>query len=300
VTSLREQHEALEAQMAAIRRRAVDESRKLTAGEAEQLNDLSVERASVYRAWQQERLRTEPSNIIAGADIFKQSARKRQWQRWALVLVAAVILGVMRYERYNDRQATGSNYTPSQAQTWATETITEEQQALFNLLPPVSALPDGFETGGEWTESLDDLAWEDNERRLQLIAWGFEDAVFRYYLLPDETLSTGAGGLYDLDVELVEYGSREQALEAAEYDYSEAVKVADENARTMSAVDEPIVGDLAAAISEPFVTYGVELRQVTLWIVDGPFQYKFWSISDDPAVPPPALIEIARETVALN
>lgn len=299
--SLHEQHNTLEARIAAIRQQIAAEGRKPTADETVQLNELSIERAGVYRAWQEERSRTEPSNIIAGSDVFRQSMRKRQLQCWALAIVAAVILGGMRYERYDDGQAVDAGYTAPHAQTLTDERVTNEQQALFDVLPPVTALPEGFELSDEWPLTLDDLTWEGEDgaaRRHQLISWGFENAVYRYYVLPEDRLSEGVDGLYDLDVELTEYGSREQALDATEVDQAGDLATSDVSSPTVIEVDEPI-GDLAIAHSEPYVTYGAKLNWVTLWVIDGPLQYCFRSIASEPGLPP-ALIEIAKQTVALN
>lgn len=285
--------ERLDAELAAVRQRASDPGRELSDDERARLNALSIERAAAWRALQAERAQAG-SYIVSGGEVFRQADRRRQRMRLLFVGVVVLLLVVARGQHFIGPDSTAAD-TVSYGGSGEPK-FTRAEQALLELLPPDTVLPEGFSVGSTWAETASDTAdfyLEDHDAAMvRLVDWGFEATIYRWYELDERLTTAGVDGVFEITVQLTRFGSVADARAAAAYERDDTLTIdwAAGDARELPVV-EPL-GNATLAVVYPEATFGIELSMIELWVVDGPLLYHYSATASEPAVPD-ALLALA-------
>jgi len=302
-------YERIEAEMAALRAWAEAQGRSLTDEERQQLNEMSIERATAYRVWQAERNRANAGRIVTGHQIFRLADGRRQWKHWTLVGGAVILLAFFRVQRYSDRQSAASD-TFISTYSLDRQSLSPMETHLLDMLPDHNSLPDGFTVEWEQSRTIEDVASDGDsfESHLnRLTEWGFAGSITRHYELSDVLRAEGSRDLFELSVELYKYGSVNDATDAAEFERDnwlrwmnddDAFDYVNQEHGDVLEVDEHF-GDSTLAVQTPDATFGAGHFQVYLWVVDGPYLYEFWTVTDQPIIPE-ALMDLVRDTLSQN
>ncbi|MGH9173927.1 MAG: hypothetical protein ACRD1H_06200 [Vicinamibacterales bacterium] len=287
--SIEERLAELEAEMAAIREAAAAEGRAISGEERERFNELSIQRAAAYRQSQQERARKSPQTIVTSEQIFRGSVGRGQGRILILVVIGlAVVFGLLRAQ----------NPAPDRNRNLIGEQPVPAEPALIARMPPADLIPASLILADETGVSRESIvsAWENPEaHRQRLVEWGFTHSASRTYEPRDGLSVEDAPDLAFLHLQLSQFGSLDQAIAAAAFQWSETIARSGPEAAREPIVVETI-GDHTVACRTPFGEGSDRRWEIMLWVVDGPFVYRYATSTDAPDVPD-SLTAIATGTL---